>query len=123
MSLLFLTVVGLICASVCHTALPPRDVYSATVVNESGKPLSCFVSWSKIEHQPLRSQKFDLGHAQSFSAREQVFSMGTWEARAAIEKIQCGVMVLQAPFDNVHGPSENWRFVITASGIKSVGSA
>lgn len=123
MSLLFLTVIGLICASICQTALPPRDVYSGKIVNESGKQVTCSISWSKIENQPLRNQKFDLGHTQWFSAREQVFSMGTWEARAAIEEIRCGTMFLRAPFDKVHGPTENWKFVITANGIESVGSA
>lgn len=46
--------------------------------------------------------------------------MGTWDARAVIDAIQCGDLKLNAPFKGVQEPSVNWKFVVQPDRIRSV---
>ncbi|CAF3314919.1 unnamed protein product, partial [Rotaria sp. Silwood2] len=53
--------------------------------------------------------------------KEVTYDMGTWTAAARIEKIQCGNLVANAPFDNVTSPVQNWEFRVERNQIVSVG--
>ncbi|CAF1522103.1 unnamed protein product, partial [Adineta steineri] len=49
------------------------------------------------------------------------YDMGTWTEAAIIEKIQCGNLVVNAPFANVTSPVQNWEFRVERNQIVSVG--
>lgn len=121
MSMTYKLVALLFLASAISAALPPRAVYSAVIENTQPQKIQCSITWSKSPNQPLETNLFTVERSQKHLAAEKEVSMGTWVARATIEKIRCGQMTISAPFDKVTGPSLNWRFIVRPNKIESVG--
>ena len=110
-----------LCATMISAALPPRDVYSAVIDNARDEAVSCQIIYSPLSDKQVQAERFLLTREKPHIVAERVASMGTWEARATIEKIICGDLTLSAPFNGVTGPSTNWRFRVEANRIVSVG--
>lgn len=84
--------------------LPPRDVYSAVIVNGQNQPVDCRITYEESNGATLQSAKFTVTKDKPHVLGERVKSMGTWEARSPIRTIQCGLLSLTAPFQGVTGP-------------------
>ena len=103
------------------SALPaPKVVYSAIIYNAQDAHSDCKVTWLKPTEEILEGDLFGIPPRKGYAIREKLFDMGTWEARGIIDKVQCGSMVLKAPFEAVTGPSVSWRFVIRPNKIHSI---
>jgi hypothetical protein len=106
-------------ASTISALSAPPDVYSAVIYNTQDSPIECNIIWSKPEGLTLQSGLFTIENKQHFHAIEKTIDMGTWEARAVIEQIQCGDLVLKAPFEGVHSPKTDWKFTVHSDKIVS----
>lgn len=98
----------------------PKVVYSAIIYNAQDTPIDCRVTWLKPTEELLQGDLFQIPQRKGFTIREKLFDMGTWEARGVIDKVQCGSLVLQAPFEAVTSPSVSWRFVVRPNKIYSI---
>jgi len=125
-------VLTIFCATIISAALPPRDVYSAVIVNAKGSSVQCQIKWSEpkapitgsssqIENVET-TEAMRIEHLNSYIAPERRISMGSWTAGAVITKIICGDLSISAPFPGVNSPSKNWRFRVEKDRIVSVGS-
>jgi hypothetical protein len=71
----------------------------------------------------LQSAPFKILANNNYTVNETTIDMGTWEARAIINAIRCGNLVLNAPFQGVEGPSVYWIFVVGRTRIISIGAS
>ena len=99
----------------------PADVYSAVIRNGQGKPVQCNVIWSQLAGQTLQTGLFTVEKDQHFVTNEKTANMGTWTARASIQEIRCGKLLLTAPFNKVNSPTTKWEFLVQPDEIVSVG--
>jgi hypothetical protein len=121
MSTIYFAICALFLSSTVSGLRAPPVVYSAVIHNEQNTPVQCNIVWSKPSGHTLQSGLFTVEQKQYYLANEQKISMGTWEARATIQEIHCGNLVLTAPFDKVNSPKTNWEFLIQSDKIISVG--
>lgn len=98
----------------------PKVVYSAIIYNAQDAATDCKVTWLKPTQEILEGDSFRLAPRKGYTIREKIFNMDTWEARGVIDKVQCGSLVLKAPFEAVTGPSVSWRFVVRPNKIHSI---
>lgn len=112
--------IGILCLLSTVPARPsPQIIYSAVIYNAQYSPIQCKVTWLKPSGDNLESDLFQIKSRRGYSIGENIFDMGSWEARAIINEIQCGDLVLTAPFKGVNEPSVNWIFVVRPNGIGS----
>lgn len=121
MSIIHFTIGTLFVFMAVSALRAPADVYSAVIRNGQGKPVQCNVIWSKPTGQNLETGLFTVERDQPFLTNEKTVDMGTWTARASIQEIRCGKLVLTAPFDKVTSPTVNWKFLVQPDEILSVG--
>lgn len=120
MSKIYFAVCVLFLASTILAAMPPTDVYSAIIYNAQDSKISCRIVWSKPSNAEEEDGLFTIDKGKYYTVNEKQIDMGDWVARGAIHQIQCGDLVLTAPFDGVNSPSVNWKFRIESNEIVSV---
>jgi hypothetical protein len=98
----------------------PRIIYSAIIHNRQSSRIRCNVIWLVPSGATLQSDTFSIEVNDSYTVDEQIIDMGTWDARAVINSIQCDNLVLNAPFKGVQGPSVYWKFVVGWNRILSI---
>lgn len=98
----------------------PAVIYSATIENTLPIGVQCRVVWSTPKENRVQSNFFLVKKYSHFAIPEQILDMGSWQARAIIEKIHCAEHELSAPFKYVDSPKLDWKFRITSQGILSV---
>lgn len=98
----------------------PQIIYSAIIYNGQDSPIDCKVTWLKPNQQLQESNSFQIPVKKGYPIEEKTFDMGGWEARAIINKIDCGSVSVTAPFEGVTNPSVNWRFVVRTKKIFSI---
>lgn len=98
----------------------PPVIYSAIIYNGQDSTIECKVTWLKPTEELLESNSFQIPVRKGYPIGEKLFDMGGWEARAVINKIDCGTVSVTAPFEGVTSPSINWRFVVRSKKIFSV---
>ncbi|CAF0821293.1 unnamed protein product [Rotaria sp. Silwood1] len=121
MSMIYFAIGTLFLASRILASLPPAVVYSAAIYNAQDSPIQCNVIWSQPSGPTLESGLFPIEQHESYSVKEKIIKMETWEANAIIEEIHCGKLVLKAAFDKVTSPQKNWLFRVEQDAIVSVG--
>lgn len=119
MSMIYSIICSFVLLHVISAALPPKDVYSAVIINAQDSPIDCQVIWNKPDGNAFESNLFSIDEKMQHIVKEHVHQMDTWEARAAIEEIRCGQLSLKAPFEGVNSPRVNWHFTVTANEIIS----
>ncbi|CAF1527474.1 unnamed protein product [Rotaria magnacalcarata] len=103
------------------TLRAPAIVYSAVIYNVQRSTIHCIVFRSQPSGPILSSGTFTIKNEKYQLIKEVTYHMGTWTAAAIIEKIQCGNLVVNAPFANVTSPVQNWEFRVERNQIVSVG--
>jgi len=98
----------------------PTIIYSAVIYNGQSSTIQCNVIWLVPSGSMLQSDPFSIRKGNIYQVNERIIDMGTWEARAIINKIQCGNLVLNSPFKGVSAPSVNWKFLVQSDRIVSV---
>ena len=122
MSIIYFAICTLFLVSTALAIRAPPVVYSAVIHNAQNSPVQCHIKWAKPESDSLESQLVTVEKNKDVFTDEKLIDMGTWKARAIIEEIRCGELVLTAPFDGVTSPSTNWQFIVESDKIKSVKS-
>jgi hypothetical protein len=122
MSIIYFSICTLFLVSTISALRAPPVIYSAVIQNAQNTPIQCNIKWLKPEKDSLESQLFTVEKYKDVLTNEKLIDMGTWKARATIEEIRCGKLVLTAPFEGVTSPTINWHFVVEHDKIKSVGS-
>ncbi|CAM4847439.1 unnamed protein product, partial [Rotaria magnacalcarata] len=83
--------------------------------------IKCTVFRSQPSGPMLSSGPLTIKKKKYHLIKEVTYDMGTWTAAAIIKKIQCGHLVVNAPFANVTSPVKNWEFRVEEHKIVSVG--
>ncbi|CAF1519941.1 unnamed protein product [Rotaria magnacalcarata] len=99
----------------------PAIVYSAVIYNARRSRIRCTVFRSQPSGPTLTSTPITVGRKKYHLVKEVTYNMGTGTAAAIIQKIQCGNLVVNAPFANVTSPVKNWEFRVERNQIVSVG--
>ncbi|CAF2142850.1 unnamed protein product [Rotaria magnacalcarata] len=103
------------------TLVAPAIVYSAVIYNAQRSIIQCTIFRSQPSGPILRFGPITIKKREHHLIKEVTYDMGTWTATAIIQKIQCGNLVVNAPFDNVTSPVKNWEFRVEGNKIVSVG--
>ena len=109
--------------STVSTRPSPAIVYSAIITNTLSTAVQCNITWLQTFGDKLQLQRLTIEKDASYPVAEKITDMGSWEARSIIQKVQCGDVAVNAPFENVISPSVNWTFRVEPNAIVSVGSA
>jgi hypothetical protein len=120
MSTIYSTFYILFLLSTISAVTSPLIIYSAIIYNKQGSTIQCNVIWLVPSGALLQSDTFSIEENNSYIVHEQIIDMGSWDARAVINSIQCGDLVLNAPFKGVEGPSINWKFLVKWNRIFSI---
>ncbi|CAF3326868.1 unnamed protein product [Rotaria socialis] len=99
----------------------PAIVYSAVIYNARRSTIQCTVFRSQPSGPMLSFGPFTIKKNEYQLIKQVTYDMGTWTEAAIIEKIQCGNLVVNAPFANVASPVQNWEFRVEKNKIVSVG--
>ncbi|CAF4051697.1 unnamed protein product [Rotaria magnacalcarata] len=89
--------------------------------NKIRSTIKCTVFRSQPSGPMLSSGPLTIKKKKYHLIKEVTYDMGTWTAAAIIKKIQCGHLVVNAPFANVTSPVKNWEFRVEEHKIVSVG--
>ncbi|CAF2831350.1 unnamed protein product [Rotaria sp. Silwood2] len=121
MLMIYFAIVTLCLASRISARPPPAFVQSAVIYNTQKLPIQCYVVRSHPYGRLLKYRSFTIRENEYRLLKEVILNMGTWTSYAPIKKIQCGNLVLTAPFDRVKSIEKNWEFHIQPDKIVSVG--
>ncbi|CAF3164961.1 unnamed protein product [Rotaria sp. Silwood2] len=121
MLMMYFAIFTLLLATRISSVPSPSIVYSAVIYNARVSPVRCDVFRSLPSGRTVKFGPFTIRKHERYLIKELTFNMGTWKADAIIEKIQCGNLVLTAPFAHVISPVKNWKFVVQQHKIVSVG--
>ncbi|CAF3331057.1 unnamed protein product [Rotaria socialis] len=99
----------------------PAIVYSAVIYNAQRSKIKCTVFRPQPSGPMLSFGPLTIRKKEYHLIKEVTYDMGTWTAAAIIQKIQCGHLVVSAPFANVTSPVKNWEFRVEKNKIVSVG--
>ncbi|CAF1419725.1 unnamed protein product [Rotaria magnacalcarata] len=121
MSMIYFAIFTLFLTSIISALPAPAIVYSAVIYNAQRSTIHCTVFRSQPSGSILSFGPFTIKKEKYQVIKEVTYDMGTWTAAARIEKIQCGNLVANAPFDNVTSPVQNWEFRVERNQIVSVG--
>ncbi|CAF5202480.1 unnamed protein product, partial [Rotaria magnacalcarata] len=91
------------------------------IYNARRSRIRCTVFRSQPSGPTLTSTPITVGRKKYHLVKEVTYNMGTGTAAAIIQKIQCGNLVVNAPFANVTSPVKNWEFRVERNQIVSVG--
>ncbi|CAF4369808.1 unnamed protein product [Rotaria sp. Silwood2] len=83
-------------------------------------PAVCHVFRSHPNGHLLKYRPFTIRKNEYRLIKKVTLNMGMWTAVAIITKIQCGNLVLTAPFDHVKSIERNWEFHVQPDKIISV---
>ncbi|CAF1310399.1 unnamed protein product, partial [Rotaria magnacalcarata] len=103
------------------TVRAPAIVYSAVIYNAQRSRIHCTVFRSQPSGPTLTSTRITVGRNKYHLVKGVTYNMGRWTVAAIIKKIQCGNLVVNAPFANVTSPVQNWEFRVERNQIVSVG--
>jgi hypothetical protein len=120
MSTIYFVIGVLFILSTISARPSPLIIYSAVIYNKQNSSIQCKITWLKPTGGTLQSDLLQIEPNKVNVVDEQLFDMGSWTARAIIQRIQCNDFVLAAPFEGVRGPSIKWRFVVKSDRIASV---
>lgn len=100
---------------------PAPHVFSAIIHNKQSIPARCTITW-EFENAPMPNRDvFTIASNDAKLVNERIIDMGSWAARAFIQKIECGSLSLAHPFAGVNSFEINWNFDIQPTEILSVG--
>ncbi|CAF2976347.1 unnamed protein product [Rotaria socialis] len=121
MMMIYFAIFTLLLTSRISPLPAPAIVYSAVIYNAQRSTIHCTVFRSQPSGPKLSSGTYTIKKNEYELIKEVTYNMGTWTQAAIIEKIQCGHLVVNAPFNNVISPVQNWEFRVEKNKIVSVG--
>ncbi|CAF3019215.1 unnamed protein product [Rotaria sp. Silwood2] len=121
MLIVYFAIFTLCLASRISTLPAPAVVYSGVIYNAQKLPIQCHVFRSHPNGHLLKYRPFTIRKNEYRLIKKVTLNMGMWTAVAIITKIQCGNLVLTAPFDHVKSIERNWEFHVQPDKIISFG--
>ncbi len=101
---------------------PGGDVLSAVIYNYQNVPIQCALDWQTFSGGPRLDREMIIIDSMQYTVvDENIFDMGTWKANAFMRKIECGGLVLAAPFEGLARQEQLWQFRVEPNKIVSVG--
>eukprot|EP00727_Mastigamoeba_balamuthi_P006864 m51a1_g2799 hypothetical protein (118) ;mRNA; f:76273-76870 len=102
------------CGCCCRA---PRDVYSGTVVNNTGAPIHVSATYSTAAgyNQPAIPVTVDVPAGGSANLEQRLFDMGGCQYTYAITNVSVGGASLAAPFNEVTSPVKGYYWVVGGS--------
>ncbi len=100
---------------------PGSSLYSAVIENKQNAPIQCTISWESRNGPLPNKDTITIDSMESSIVNERDIDMGTWTAAAIIKTIECGDLVLNAPFQGVVSIQRLWKFSVEPNNIVSVG--
>jgi hypothetical protein len=126
-----ITMVSMITFGICvlflvstiSAAAAPPMVFSAVIQNKHNTPVQCTMSWASFgEDSPIDDDDtFTIGRMESKTVKNKEIDMGAWKMSVPLKRIQCGELLVIAPFEGVKSVEYFWKFSIEQDTIRSIG--
>ncbi|CAF1635884.1 unnamed protein product [Rotaria sp. Silwood1] len=121
MLMIYVAIFTLFLASRISSLPAPSTLYSAVIYNARKTPIQCVTFWNSYSVPNFKIGPFTIQRNGYKVLSEVEFNFGSWRGAGIIKKIQCGKLILTAPFQNVRTATRNWEFRVQPNKIVSVG--
>ncbi|CAF1068921.1 unnamed protein product [Didymodactylos carnosus] len=127
-SLLFLLLAISAVIGTGYRALPPKDVYTAVLINESASPVTLLLEYQYQNCNnglEMSTKIVSIPPNSYIKTPQETVDAGGYTTVKVLKSIKRVEILddLSAPFSGVDSPQKNWQFIIDEDHIESVGHA